>query len=54
MAYASAGLFTLWYAGFQNMIDLGPMQNITLGLSAGAATLSFIFYKQKKNSEIKI
>ena len=50
MAYASAGLFTLWYASFQNMIDLGPFQNITLGLSAGAVAATIMFYRQQKKS----
>ena len=50
MAYASAGLFTLWYASFQNMIDLGPFQNITLGLSAGAVAATIMFYKQQQKS----
>jgi len=50
MAYTSAGLFSLWYAGFQNIVDLGPFQSISLGLAAAAAVSAGIFYKQQKNS----
>lgn len=48
MAYTSAGLFSLWYAGFQNIVDLGPFQSISLGLAAAAAVSAGIFYKQQK------
>jgi hypothetical protein len=51
MAYTSAGLFILWYAGFQNIIDIGPFQSISLGLSAGAALSAGIFYKKQKISK---
>ncbi len=50
MAYTSAGLFTLWYASFQNMIDLGPLQGVSLGLSAFAAISAGIFYKKQKTA----
>lgn len=51
MVYVSAGLFTLWYAGFQNIIDLGPFQSISLGLSAASAVSAGIFYKKQKISK---
>jgi len=51
MAYTSAGLFTLWYAGFQNIVDIGPFQSISLGLSAAAAVYAGIFYKKQKISK---
>jgi len=50
MTYVSAGLFALWFASFQNVIDLGPFQNISLGLSAGTAVSAGILYKQQKKS----
>jgi hypothetical protein len=46
MTYASAGLFSLWFAGYQNLIDLGVFQGLTLGFSAGAAVLAGLFYKK--------
>ena len=51
MTFASAGLFALWYAGYQNVIDLGPFQGLTLGLSAGAAMTAGIFYNNYKKSQ---
>ena len=51
MTFVSAGLFSLWYAGYQNVIDLGPLQGLTLGLSAGAAVSAGLFYKNYKKSE---
>jgi len=51
MAYTSAGLFSLWYAGFQNLFDLGPFQSISLGLALAAALSAGIFYKQQKTSK---
>ena len=48
-AAASAGLFTLWFAGYQNLIDLGPLQGLVLGLCAGAAVLCGIFFKKEKS-----
>lgn len=50
MVYSSAGLFTLWYTSFQNVIDLGSLENIFLGLSAACAVSAGIFYMQKKSS----
>jgi hypothetical protein len=50
MASASAGLFALWFAGYQNMIDIGPLPSVALGLSAGAALSAGIFYKLQKTS----
>lgn len=54
MTFASAGLFSLWYAGYQNVIDLGPLQGITLGLSAGAAVSAGLFYKNYKKPKKSI
>ena len=51
MASASAGLFALWFAGYQNMIDIGPLPSIALGLSAGAALSASIFYKLQKTPQ---
>ena len=50
MASASAGLFALWFAGYQNMIDIGPLPSVALGLSAGAALSASIFYKLQKTT----
>lgn len=46
MTYASAGLFSLWFADFQNLIDLGVFQGLSLGFSAGAAVSAGLFYKK--------
>jgi len=46
MTYASAGLFSLWAAGFQNLIDLGVFQGLSLSFSAGAAVSAGLFYKK--------
>ena len=51
LAYTSAGLFTLWYAGFQNIVDMGPFQSISLGLSVAAAVFAGILYRQAKISK---
>lgn len=51
MTYTSAGLFALWFAGYQNLIDIGPLQTISLGLSAGAAVSAGLLYKQHKTSK---
>jgi len=48
MIYASAGFLTLWYADYQNLIDLGPFRNIAMGLSAGAAVAAALFYKKQR------
>ena len=48
MAYAAAGLFSLWFAGFVNLINLGPMKGLTLGLSAGSAVAAGLTYKRLK------
>ena len=51
MVYASAGTFSLWFSSFMNLVDLGPMRGLTLGLSAGFAVAAGLFYKRyKKNS----
>ncbi|MFQ5440764.1 MAG: hypothetical protein ACE5DL_04795 [Nitrosopumilaceae archaeon] len=50
LAYSSAGLFTLWYASFQNIIELGIFENISLGLSIGSAVTAGILYKKHKTS----
>lgn len=49
MAYVSAGLFSLWFAGYQNLIDLGVFQGLTLGFSAGAAVSAGLFYRKQKS-----
>lgn len=49
MIYASAGLFSIWFAGYQNLIDLGVFQGLSLGFSAGAAISAGFFYKNKKS-----
>lgn len=54
MTFVSAGLFSLWCAGHQNVIDLGMMQGMTLGLSAGAAVSAGLFYKKYKKSKKSI
>ncbi len=50
MTYASAGLFSLWFAGSQNLIDLGVFQGLSLGFSAGAAVSAGLFYKKNMKS----
>ena len=54
MVYSSAGLFTLWYISFQNIVDLGSAESIFLGLSAACAVSAGIFYKQHKSSLQKL
>ena len=49
MTYASAGLFSLWFGGYQNLINLGYFQDLLLGLSAGSAVSAGLFYKKEKN-----
>lgn len=49
MTCVSASLFSLWWAGFQNLIDLGSLQGLLLGFSAGSATAAGLFYKKEKN-----
>ncbi len=51
MAATSAGLFALWFASYQNLIDMGPLQYISLGLSASLAVSAGIFYKKYKTSK---
>lgn len=51
MAYTSAGLFSLWFAGYQNLIDLGVFQGLSLGFSAGAAVSAGLFYKKNSKSD---
>lgn len=48
---ASAGLFALWFASYQNMIDIGALESLSFGLSAGLAVSAGIFYKRYKNSK---
>lgn len=50
MTYASAGFFSLWFAGYQNFIDLGVFQGLFLGFSAGTAVSAGLFYKKNKKS----
>ncbi len=50
MTCVSTGLFSLWLAGYQNLLDLGYFQGLLLGLSAGSAASAGLFYqKEKKN-----
>ena len=51
LTYASAGLFALWYTGYQNVIDLGGFQGVILGLSAGAAVSAGLSYKKYRKSK---
>ena len=51
MAFVSAGLFSLWFAGYQNLIDLGVFQGLSLGFSAGAAVSSGLFYRKQKSEK---
>jgi len=48
MTGISAGLFSLWFAGHQNFLDLGSFQGFLLGISAGSATLAGLFYQKEK------
>ena len=51
MLYASAGTFSLWFSSFMNLVDLGPMKGLVLGLSAGSAVAAGLYFKRyKKNS----
>ena len=54
MASASAGLFAFWFTGYQNMIDIGALPSVALGLSAVAAISAGIFYKLQKTSPKEI
>ena len=51
MAFVSAGLFSLWFAGYQNLIDLGVFQGLSLGFSAGAAVSAGLFYRKQKSEK---
>gem|GEM_PF-7084952 len=44
----SAGLFSLWFAGYQNFLDLGSFQGLLLGFSAGSAASAGLFYQKEK------
>lgn len=48
MTGISAGLFSLWFAGHQNFLDLGSFQGLLLGISAGYATLAGLFYQKER------
>ena len=48
MAYVSAGLFSAWFAGYVNLINLGSVDNLFFGLSAGAAVSAGLFYMRTK------
>ena len=48
MTFVSASLFSLWLAGYQNLIDLGQFQGLLLGFSAGSAGAAGLFYKKEK------
>lgn len=49
MTYFSVGFFSLWVAGYQNLIDLGPIQGLSLGFSAGSALSAGMLYFKEKN-----
>ena len=49
MAYVSAGLFSLWFSSYMNLINLGSMRSLTLGLCAGSAVAAGLFFKRAKN-----
>ena len=51
MAYVSAGLFSLWFVGYSNLIDLGVFQGLSLGFSAGAAVSAGLFYRKTKSEK---
>ncbi|MBA4461920.1 MAG: hypothetical protein ACE5Q4_03390 [Nitrosopumilus sp.] len=51
MAYVSAGLFSLWFVGYSNLIDLGVFQGLSLGFSAGAAVSAGLFYRKLKSEK---
>lgn len=51
MAYVSAGLFSMWFAGYLNIVDLGLFQNLSLGLSAGAAVSAGMIYQKQKTTK---
>ena len=44
----SAGLLSLWFAGYQNFLDLGSFQGLLLGFSAGSAASAGLFYQKEK------
>jgi len=48
MTCVSAGLFSLWLAGYQNFLDLGSFQGLLLGFSAGSAASAGLFYQKEK------
>jgi len=48
LAWLTSGIFIVWFASFLNLIDIGPFQNIFLGLAAGLAVCIGISRKLKK------
>jgi len=48
MSCVSVGLFSLWFAGYQNLLDLGYFQGLLLGLSACSAASAGLFYQKEK------
>ena len=49
MTYLSAGFFSLWIAGNQNLIELGSLQGLSLGFSIGSAVSAGVLYFKAKN-----
>ena len=48
MAWSTSGLFIVWFASFLNLIDIGPFQNLVLGLSIGFAVCVGLSHKMQK------
>jgi len=48
LAWLTSGVFIVWFASFLNLIDIGPFQNIFLGLAASLAVCIGISRKLKK------
>lgn len=48
LAWLTSGVFIVWFASFLNLIDMGPFQNIFLGLAASLAVCIGISRKLKK------
>jgi|CXWL01.1.fsa_nt_gi hypothetical protein len=48
MAWSTSGVFVVWFASFLNLIDMGPFQNLLLGLSLGLAICVGLSHKMQK------
>jgi len=44
----SIGFLSIWFAGYQNLINLDSFQDLSLGFSAGAAVSAGLFYIKEK------